>query len=1093
MKKNGMKVPLFSGLKKLFKSELLAVLLVTFIIIVNTSISYPQNTGNQFTVKGIVTDATSGLPLTGIIVQTEGGSDTLLTDSGGKFSVNISEKGSVLVFSLSGYKSKHVKVGRQQEISVALVSNLAAADEMIAVGYGMQDKGNLLGAVYQIQGNQIAQKVQGSDLRIALIGELPGLVLNEIKLISEKDYCCGSGGIITSDNSDFSLNIRGIKTWNNSSALVLVDGVERPLENINPYEIDRISLLKDASSTSVFGVKGANGVVLITTRRGEEGKLRLEINGNISIKSLSDFPESLGSYDVNLMRNYAILNEVPYNRSSWDYIVPDKYLAYYKSQKYPEYLPDVDWNDVLIKDYAFDQTVNMNLTGGTKFIKYFSALSYTHEGDMFKISDIGQGYSPDFLFNRFNFRSNFDFDLTPVTRISVNLQGFFSERQSPRTRIYSSLFSRPPDLYPVRYSDGTWADYRSYPQYENSLYLLDMFGYQSNRETSLTSDFILSQKLDFITRGLNISGKISSDNDFLATGPSVGSNGAITKFIQPQIVDEVRPGMSLNEIKALEEKYTVWQTPSGFSSNGFDWVQPPNTYSTENTTFSSTYRNFYYELEMNYIRDFGKHSVTGLGLFSRQQAATGSSVISYREDWVGRLTYGFDKRYMLELNGAYNGSEKFGPENRFGFFPAFAVGWLLSNEAFFQWSKPVVSFLKLRYSDGKTGSDAGIPRWLYTGSWITTSERYFPYLTGWENPVTTGPLLRYQGVLPNPDIQWETSRMKNYGLETGFFNDLLKVNFDYFSEKRRDIFVNGTGITVPVYLGAAPVSANLGQVNIHGFEFELKFSVNTPSGFNYWFNHSWTYAKDKIINRADRPITPWYQKQKGFQIGQPWVSRNQSLYPMKTWNDIYNAVGGTTNTSLLPGDYCIVDYNSDGFTDSNDMIPFGYTERPQYTYSPSAGISWKSISASLRFFGVYNVQGSSEEYRRAFSGQYNTVYPWNRMLAWSPEFNNTATALNPGLRFMTGSRSGSIDNPISYVLLQNAELAYSFSSRWLNEFGISNLKLTLRGDNLHLWTKTLYNFSGTLAREYGSIDYGSTPRSYSLIKRINCGLSFNFR
>lgn len=606
------------------------------------------------------------------------------------------------------------------------------------------------------------------------------------------------------------------------------------------------------------------------------------------------------------------------------------------------------------------------------------------------------------------------------------------------------------DLYPVRYSDGTWADYTAYSRYQNGLYLADMFGYQLNKQTQLTTDFQLDQKFDFITKGLSANVKLSYDNLFITDGPRISANGTITKYIQQGIVDELKPGMSAADIKALENKYTIWQTPGISGSTGFDYVQPPNSYNTESATASSVQRLLLYGTELDYQRDFNKHSVGGLLLFSRQESATGSTFVSYREDWVGRVTYGFDNRYLFEFDAAYNGSEKFGSKYRFGFFPALAVGWTPSNEVFFESLKSVISTLKLRYSDGNIGSDGSIDRWLYVGSWINSTSAWSfgaPYLTS-SYPV------RYQGVIPNADIHWETTHKRDFGIETGYFNDQLKVNLDLWTEDRTNIFVTGSDIPVPDYFGAAPVSSNLGHVKAHGFELEINFSRTTPGGFNYWINHSWSYAKDKIIVRADAPLLPWYQKQAGFQIGQPRVSINQQNHPMQTWNDIYNAVGSSNNVQVLPGDFCTVDYNSDGMTDSNDNVPYGYPTRPQYEYSPSAGIAWKNLSANIRIYGVYNVQGSIGVYRSAFADQFNSVYSWNRKFAWSPEFNNLTTAINPGIRFMTSSRSGWIENPRSYTRIQHAEVAYVLANSWIRKIGVTNLKFILSGDNLALWTKS---------------------------------------
>ncbi len=1072
-------------------------LLVIFCIITALGFIVPYEikaqAGQGISVSGTVTDAETGAPLPGVNIVILNTTLGTATDLSGHYSITVPNEKASLSYTFVGYLTETILVGNQRQINVAMKSDVAALEEVIVVGYGTQRKESVVGAISQASGEDIKKGVQGADLGVALTGALPGLaIVRTSGRPGGRDYGRSEG-----PDDDFAyMYIRGQKTWNNSAPLVLVDGVERDLQNINPYEIEKISLLKDASATAVFGVKGANGVILITTLRGKEGRPQLSFDGTITGKTLSRFMHREGSYMANLMKNYAILNELPINESSWGYVVPGKWLEYYRDQAYPEYLPDVDWVDAFTKDWGFDKNINLSLSGGTKVVKYFGSIAYLTEGDIFVLGDQhGQGYAPNFTFDRFNFRSNLDFDITPTTRFSSNLSGYYAAQKRPagsKWTAWIGFYSRPPDLYPVKYSDGVWANYDGYARFLNPLYIFNTFGYQMNKETSLQTDFALNQKLDFITNGLSFRAKASFDDMFVSSGPEINGYGDITKWIKPQIVEEITPGMTAQEIKALEAKYTEWQFPGTSGAHGFDWVTPPNNNVNESGNNEQTFRRLYYETSLNYARDFGKHSVSGLALLSRQEQARGSAFLSYREDWVGRLTYGYDRRYNLEVNAAYNGSEKFSKKYRFGFFPSFAVGWTASNESFFEAVKPTFSTLRFRYSDGKIGSDAGIERWLYVSSWIakqytTSTSSQDVWRFGAPNIQNALPL-RYEGVLANPNIHWETARKQDLGIETGFFDNMIRINFDYFWEQRSDIFMTGAQIVIPEYFGKPAVSQNLGVVDSWGWEFELQFNKRFMNGINVWIMYPWSFAKDKIINRADPLFMPDYQKQAGYQIGQPRATLNQNEYPLLTWNDVYNTAWGTTNINALPGDYARVDYNSDGIIDANDAIPWGFPTRPQFTYAPSFGLDYKNWSFSARFYGVYNIEGGIASYMGNFAELFSVVFPYIKERAWSPEFGKLEDATLNAVRFQSGATAGYFDRSRSYLRLQHIELGYLLKSQWINRIGVSNLRFILSGDNLILWSKMYEDLDAPQITSESNV-----RRQYPTTKRVNFGVSFNFQ
>lgn len=1022
------------------------------------------------TVTGKVLDPESKEGLPGANVIQKGTVNGTVTDVDGSYALSILEDAEqAILISSVGYMSQEIAIGAQSVIDVELSLDVTQLEEIVVVGYGVQKKESVVGAISQTSGTEIV-KQNTVEVANALTGLVPGLVT-----IQTSGIPGGSG----EDDNATQIFIRGQSTWNNSQPLILVDGVERKMEDVDPLEIENISVLKDASATAVFGVQGANGVILITTKRGRESKPVLSFEGQYTMKTVSKLYPLLDSYEGNVLKNYAILNEVGLNEAVWADYKPQEILNYYRTQQYPELYPDINWLDEFTKDFASAYKFNTNVQGGTKFVKYFASMSYLHEGDILASQDFGQGYVPEFKYDRFNFRSNLDFDITRTTKVKVNLAGNYGQQKRPdgdKWNAMKGFNDTPPDMYPIRYSDGTFADYDGFDRHENPISRLNFEGYKSENRSELNTDIELIQQLDMVTKGLSVGARVSFDNYLLTRGPNIGDDGIAEKYILPGILDAA-PGEDL-------DKYEIWKYP-GSTTDGYNWVRAPLNYSAENIRDASNSNNadevnrfrrqLFYQFQINYARTFNKHSVSALALMNRRELANGQDFLTKREDWVSRVTYNYDDRYFLEFNGAYNGSEKFDKKYRFGFFPSGAAGWMFSNEKFFKGISDWWNMGKVRYSYGQSGNDQGIGRWQYVSSWSATNAEWqfgAPYTS------STGYPIWLEGDIANPNIRWETSTKNNLGFESGFFKSALTLTLEYFWEHRTDMLIGTDDRTSNDIFGASLPAANLGEVKTNGWEIDLGYNYTSPSRFNVFARYTHGYAKDEVIDKDDPELRPDYQKLAGYQIGQTRTYINSEM--INTWDDLYTGVMGADNTQSLPGDFRQIDFNADGFIDNRDQAPWMYPTRPQYNYSLTLGGEYKGFSASIMFYGVYNVsrnRGFGE-----FSEFYTIARDIQRDLSWLPEAGRTTTAEYPHVRYSTGSPKGDYWLwDASYLRIKNAQIAYTFDENFLGKSGLANLRVYLQGNNLAFWSQMKDDREGD-----------SDARAYPVMKRFTVGALVGF-
>ena len=1044
---------------------------VPALLLLLCSTLYAQAQGNGIDVRGTVVD-NAGEPLIGASVIVKGNaSQGTVTDFDGNFQLKVPSEQTVLVVSYVGMNTKELKVGKQRTFNVVLTDNTQLT-EVIVVGYGQQKKASVVGAITQTTGEVLERAAGISDIGSALTGNLPGVVT------------MSSSGMPGEEEPQ--IIIRGASSWNNSSPLVLVDGIERPMSSFDIQSVATISVLKDASATAVYGVKGANGVILITTKRGQEGKAQINVSANAIMKMPSKIPEKYDSYDALMARNVAVEHELNLYPESFAYVKPVSFIENYRNSDpnakddlgnlISERYPNVDWRKALFEDYAMSYNANLNVSGGTKFVKYFAGVDFVSEGDLYKDFGNGRQYSTGYNYNRVSVRSNLDFNVTKSTVLKINIAGTNGKRKSPwnqdgwspwqESQRWNGIYNISPDVFLPKYSDGSWGFLPGSTNVDNGARSLALGGTETRTTTRINTDFVLEQQLDFITKGLSARGMIAWDNVFEEARRGINDlyNDPQDKWINP------------------ETGATVYKQPYE-AYDRFDYTQG-NKWTTNGGSVNNnaTTRNLNYQLQLNYARSFGKHDVSAMGVFARQETAWGSMIPNYREDWVFRATYAYGGRYFLEYNGAYNGSEKFSSDNRFAFFNSGAIGWMISEEPFMKYlrEKKIIDMLKIRASYGEIGDDnIQNARFLYMDQWAYGGNTSLDVTQG------TSPYAWYrESTVGNPNVHWETVKKTNIGIDYGLFGGLLAGAIEFFHDKRSDILVRGSERAVPAYFGQSPVTANLGEVSTNGYEIEVRFNKVLANKMRIWANLSMTHAENKVKVKDDQPLLPEYRKAAGYPIGQTHAFIDKGM--MQTYDDIYGSPKMDANDSQkLVGDYYIIDFNGDGKVDNvNDFVPYGHPTTPENTYNATIGFEWKGFNCFAQFYGVTNV---TRDVTMISFADVMVANVYDQGTWWStdhlnadivtPRFNTTPYQSYYGTQYLCDG---------SFIRLKNIEVGYTFTQPWIRKAGVNSLKVFVSGNNLWLWTRMPDDRESNFAAN-GNAGNGAYPT----MKRINLGIKIN--
>ena len=1006
----------------------------------------------QRQVTGIVKDQT-GEPIIGASVLEKGSTNGVITDLDGNFKLTVSNAvKAVLQISYVGYKTQEISVNGKTLLEVVLKEDTELLDEVVVVGYGAQKKESVVGAISQVSSKELLAS-PAANVSQAIAGKIPGVITTQTS---------GAPG-----QDDTKINIRGRATFaGDGSPLILVDGVERTFSQIAPDDIETISVLKDASATAVYGVRGANGVMLITTKRGRDQKPEVNLTANWQIQSPTRSDTYLDSYQSVVLLEEALKNDgLPSQFSANDIEMYRKSAAGELSGLDAMLYPNVDWYDEVLKKSAPAQRYNVSVRGGTKRMRYYaSAELYDQKGLIKELSQDMYGNSSSPSYRRYAFRANMDLFLTKDLTFSVNFGTRFEERRGSNTS-ESSTFSQtfyemnhtPGWLFPVSYEvqngESTKTLYGGSSQYQSNIVAaLAKGGYYRATNTINETNFVLDYKMDWLTKGLSAKGMVSFDYD-----------SYYKKMFKADFAT-----YELND----RDNYESMDAYNQFNSDG------ELAYSKENST---TYK-LYMEAQVNYARQYGKHDVTAMVLYNQNDYRYNSELAKRYQGLVGRVTYGYDDRYLAEFNAGYNGSENFLQGKRFGFFPAVSVGWRISNEEFMAGTAQWLNNLKIRASYGEVGNDiytvnGTAQRFLYEEKWSQVSNAYYFGSSG-----KTG---IYESQYPNLGVTWERAHKYNVGLEFGLWNGLLNGNIDVFYEKRNDILTSY--LTRPQWVGVALAAGNLGETKNSGYEIELKHNNRINEDLSYNVGLTYSHARNEIISMDEPELKTAYRKREGNPISQYFGLIAEGFV---TQADLDNPdFPVSTFGTVKVGDLKYKDANGDGFIDDRDESRIGYSDIPENTYALSLGVNYKGWGFSVMFQGVDHVSRyyDAEAMYAFVSGGKVKEHHLER---WNPaqsEAYNLQHANYPLLHYDNYGDHNQRTNSFflkngSFVRLKNIELSYTLPENWSKVAGMSNCRLYVNANNLITWDH-LNNL--TDPESNGS-------NRYPIMKTVNFGVNIKF-
>ena len=1062
----------------------------------------------QQKVSGTVVDAKTNEPLIGVTVSVVGTSNRTVTDVYGKYSIDVSKSNGVLNFSYIGYISQKITVTGQSKLDVKMEADVTNLGEVVVTGYATQRKESITASISSVRATELKQS-PATNISNVLAGRLTGLTTVQ------------STGLPGSDQSV--LYVRGIGTYTGVTApLIMVDGVARDnYNNIDPNDIESISILKDASATAVFGVRGANGVVLITTKRGKTGAPNASFSAEVAVTTFINTPKMMDGYNYSLGTNWQLKDSYWGNHAkdadinSWDkflakrdfnwitdgltqYWTPDQ-LRYLQNANTPKLAdgtrnpwydpilyPDQDWQKILFKKYALKTTYNFSLNGGTDLVKYFVSVGYLNQGGQIKTDFMAMPDESQFGYKRYNLRANFDFDISKAFKISVDVANIVEQQSGINQDIFDfwsrNVWWQMPNGYRGNYWDGKIIQpYFSRGPMSVAYWDMENQGFLLTKKNTLNSNIKLRYDLGVIVKGLSINARVAYDSYFQSS-----SSGGIAGGI-PIL-------------------YKVYPNPNGDISNPLFKPQtnPEVLPFRSADSYNGKWRKIYGEASLNYNSSFGKHDVSGLVLANAEKRYDPTYAFQLPHavlGFVGRATYSYDKKYLAEFDMGYNGSENFPENQRFGFFPSYSLGWVVTNESFLP-KNNVLSFLKIRGSRGKVGNDnVGSSRFLYMpGTWNYNGSTAYFGTPGSPNYITGA----QQGALENTNVTWETATKTDVGFEAKLFGEKITIGYDHFYEDRINILSYRN--TIPDLVQATLPPYNLGRMSNWGDELELGFRSKIGN-VTFWIKANISSAYNKVIF-SDEAIIPGleYQAATGYALGTPLQQLTKGIYT--SWSQLYaidangnpilskpvmalNKAGkpynnaatglpvyqkdlGNSGYPLQPGSTIIVDYNEDGVIDAKDNVRTGKPSVPPITYGIPFGIEWKGFDLSFLF------QGATGNER--YFGSANNYLSQRAVPAYMANMF-TIQRYNDGdkIEYPLQSGNGLIDG--SYLRFKNFQIGYTFTSSILRKVGIKTARLYANANNIYTWT---YLRNGDPEQS------NSFDETYPLVGTYNLGLNITF-
>jgi TonB-linked SusC/RagA family outer membrane protein len=965
-------------------------------------------------IKGRVID-TDGNALSGTAILIQGTSIGAMTNDEGDYVLNNVPAGSILEFKLIGFVSQEIKVADKTIINVILQEESESLDEVVVVGYGTQRKVSVVASITTIEPAKLKTSTTRS-LSNNLAGNLGGII--GVQRSGEPGY----------DNSQFW--IRGISTFaGGTNPMVLIDGIERSLNDIDIQEIESISVLKDASASAVYGVRGSNGVILITTKRGRVGKPVVNVQVEHAITMPSQLPEFLNAADY-----LTLLNDINMQQNG-QYLRSPELIEKYRTGYDPELYPDINWLDLITKDYASNTRTTLDINGGSELLRYSFIAAYYHEDGILE-RDETQEWDSSIRLNRFNMRTNVDLNVTKTTLLRFNIGGYLQNRVAPPQSIDDlfggntvGAFTTPPYIHPARYASGELPRMNGR---DNPWARATQTGYQRGSQSKIESVFTVEQDITFI-QGLKARGIFSFDS-YASTSVTRSKE---PEYYNPASGRDPETGKLILNIQSDGQEFLGHYTSSDYGNN-----------------------STYFETSLMYDHSFGKHLVTGLLLYNQRSYDNGDKLPYRNQGFAGRAAYTYAGRYIAEFNFGYNGSENFAKGQRFGFFPSIAAGWLLSEEPFMSSVHDIFSKIKIRASHGLAGNDdLGGRRFAYITT-IGTTDGY----TWGSSDATYYRAGRQEGDIGVASLTWETVAKTNLGIELELYK-CFEIQVDLFKERRRDIFMQRSNFPSSAGFSSYPW-ANFGKVNNQGFETTLILNKQISNEWAVSARATATYAVNEIVERDESlGVRGTTRSQVGKPVNQLWGFVAQGLF---TENDFENLENGTLKqgipihkftTRVNPGDVKYADMDGDGVITEMDKTAIGGTSDPQFVYGFAASVNYKRLDFAFMFQGnalTEKIIGQGTDFiPGAQSGVTGNIYT-NAWDAWTVE-NPRQDVFYPRL-YIGQNPNNRQDSSwwlkdMSMLRLKNLEIGYSLPQLWTDKIALKHARIYLRGSNLLCFSK----------------------------------------